>query len=181
MDDAKNVDAVTAELKDLGYNPTNFYADMLKQSQQQLVIVQAVFGAIGGIAFLVAAIGITNTMIMSIYERTKEIGVMKVIGASIKDIQKLFLVESGFIGFIGGALGIIISLLLSVLFNTLSRSYFMNEMGGAGATLNPKISVIPPWLIITALVFSSLVGVIAGYIPARRAMKLSALEAIRTE
>lgn len=181
VDDAKNVDAVSAELKDLGYNPTNFYADMLKQSQQQLVIVQAVFGAIGGIAFLVAAIGITNTMIMSIYERTKEIGVMKVIGASIKDIQKLFLVESGFIGFIGGALGIIFSLLLSVLFNTLTRSYFMNEFQGTGATLNPKISVIPPWLIITALVFSSLVGVIAGYIPARRAMKLSALEAIRTE
>lgn len=181
VDDAKNVDAVTAELKDLGYNPTNFYAEMLKQSQQQLVIVQAVFGAIGGIAFLVAAIGITNTMIMSIYERTKEIGVMKVIGASIKDIQKLFLVESGFIGFIGGALGIIISLLLSILFNVLSRSYFMNEFQGTGATLNPKISIIPPWLIITALVFSSLVGVIAGYIPARRAMKLSALEAIRTE
>lgn len=181
VDDAKNVEAVSAELKDLGYNPTNFYAEMLKQSQQQLVIVQAVFGAIGGIAFLVAAIGITNTMIMSIYERTKEIGVMKVIGASIKDIQKLFLVESGFIGFIGGALGIIISLLLSVLFNTLTRSYFMNEFQGTGATLNPKISVIPPWLIITALVFSSLVGVIAGYIPARRAMKLSALEAIRTE
>lgn len=181
VDDAKNVEAVSAELKDLGYNPTNFYAEMLKQSQQQLVIVQAVFGAIGGIAFLVAAIGITNTMIMSIYERTKEIGVMKVIGASIKDIQKLFLVESGFIGFIGGALGIIISLLLSILFNVLSRSYFMNEFQGTGATLNPKISVIPPWLIITALVFSSLVGVIAGYIPARRAMKLSALEAIRTE
>lgn len=181
VDDAKNVEAVSAELKDLGYNPTNFYAEMLKQSQQQLVIVQAVFGAIGGIAFLVAAIGITNTMIMSIYERTKEIGVMKVIGAGIKDIQKLFLVESGFIGFIGGALGIIISLLLSILFNVLSRSYFMNEFQGTGATLNPKISVIPPWLIITALVFSSLVGVIAGYIPARRAMKLSALEAIRTE
>lgn len=181
VDDAKNVEAVSAELKDLGYNPTNYYAEMLKQSQQQLVIVQAVFGAIGGIAFLVAAIGITNTMIMSIYERTKEIGVMKVIGASIKDIQKLFLVESGFIGFIGGALGIILSLLLSVLFNTLSRSYFMNEFQGTGATLNPKISIIPPWLIITALVFSSLVGVIAGYIPARRAMKLSALEAIRTE
>lgn len=181
VDDAKNVDAVTAELKDLGYNPTNFYAEMLKQSQQQLVIVQAVFGAIGGIAFLVAAIGITNTMIMSIYERTKEIGVMKVIGASIKDIQKLFLVESGFIGFIGGAMGIIISLLLSTLFNVLSRSFFMNEFQGTGATLNPKISIIPLWLIITALVFSSLVGVIAGYIPARRAMKLSALEAIRTE
>lgn len=181
VDDAKNVDAVSAELKDLGYNPTNYYAEMLKQSQQQLVIVQAVFGAIGGIAFLVAAIGITNTMIMSIYERTKEIGVMKVIGASIKDIQKLFLVESGFIGFIGGAMGIIISLLLSTLFNVLSRSFFMNEFQGTGATLNPKISIIPLWLIITALVFSSLVGVIAGYIPARRAMKLSALEAIRTE
>ena len=106
---------------------------------------------------------------------------MKVIGASIKDIQKLFLVESGFIGFFGGALGIIISLLLSILFNVLSRSYFMNEFQGTGATLNPKISIIPLWLIITALVFSSLVGVIAGYIPARRAMKLSALEAIRTE
>ncbi len=72
-------------------------------------IIQAVLGGIGAISLLVAAIGITNTMVMSIYERTKEIGVMKVIGASLRDIKRLFLFESALIGLLGGILGIIFS------------------------------------------------------------------------
>ncbi|WP_036730158.1 ABC transporter permease [Peptoniphilus mikwangii] len=179
VDDMENVDAVQKQIKDLGYNATNMYAEFLKQGNQQIVIIQAVFGAIGAISFLVAAIGITNTMIMSIYERTKEIGVMKVIGASIKDIEKLFLVEAGFIGLFGGFLGVISSLLLSALFNKLAEGFIMSEIGSAN--VDPKISYIPFWLILIALLFSTAIGVISGYLPARRAMKLSALEAIRSD
>ncbi len=181
VDDFSNVDAVQAKIKSMGYNATNMFGDFLKQSNQQLLVIQVIFGAIGGIAFLVAAIGITNTMIMSIYERTREIGVMKVIGASISDIQKLFLVESGFIGFFGGLIGLIISKLLSILANFIGRGFLLNQMGDLSLNFDPKISIIPFWLIILSLGFSTFIGVIAGYMPARRAMKLSALDAIRTE
>jgi len=125
----------------------------------------------------VAALGITNTMIMSIYERTREIGIMKVIGAALKDIKRLFLFEAGMIGFLGGIMGIGISYLLSLLLNALSANagYYMG-MGG-----EVKISVIPLWLVFAVIGLSTLVGLVSGYYPARRAMKLSALEAIKTE
>ncbi|RVU53977.1 ABC transporter permease [Anaerosphaera multitolerans] len=180
VDDMKNVEEVQETIKSMGYEASNMYADILKESNKQIVVVQAVFGAIGAIAFIVAAIGITNTMIMSIYERTKEIGVMKVIGASIRDIKKLFLVESGFIGFFGGIAGIIFSLILSFLINHFF-SGFMMGMVGPEAGFTPKLSYIPVWLIFVSLLFSTLVGVLSGYLPARRAMKLSALDAIRSK
>lgn len=179
VDDIKNVEQVQETLKSMGYNASNIYAEIVKSQNQTIVIIQAVFGAISAISFLVAAIGITNTMIMSIYERTKEIGVMKVIGASISDIKKLFLIEASFIGFLGGIIGVILSLILSTIFNILASGFIANQLGAN--IPNPKISYIPIWLIITALIFSSLVGLLAGYFPAKRAMKLSALDAIRTE
>lgn len=180
VDDIKNVKAVQEQLKTMGYNASNIYAEIVENQNKTIVIIQAVFGAISAISFLVAAIGITNTMIMSIYERTKEIGVMKVIGASISDIKKLFLIEAAFIGLIGGIIGVILSLILSAIFNIAAKGFVMSQMGLTNV-VNPKISYIPIWLIIVALVFSSLVGLLAGYFPAKRAMKLSALDAIRSE
>lgn len=179
VDDIKNVQAVQKTLKDMGYNASNIYAEIVESQNKTILIIQAVFGAISAVSFLVAAIGITNTMIMSIYERTREIGVMKVIGASISDIKKLFLFEAGFIGLLGGIIGVINSLILSTVFNILARGFISSQIGDMG--IDPKISYIPFWLIVVALVFSSLVGVLAGYFPARRAMKLSALDAIRSE
>ena len=181
VDDVENVKEVQDKLKELGYQ-TSGMTDWLESTKQSARIFQAIFGGIGAIAFIVAAIGITNTMIMSIYERTKEIGVMKVIGASIKDIEKLFLVESGFIGFFGGILGVVVSLIISFLFNILAKGWLLSNMIGTDdMSIDAKISVIPIWLIIVALLFSTFVGVLSGYLPAKRAMKLSALEAIRSE
>ena len=125
---------------------------------------------------LVSAIGIANTMVMSIYERTREIGVMKVLGCLISDIKKLFLFEASMIGLIGGALGVGLSYL---------ASYFMNKYSGAiGGALGvgssgSKISVIPIWLVLLALGFAMLVGIISGYYPAKRATKIKAIEALR--
>ena len=110
---------------------------------------------------------------MSIYERQKEIGVMKVIGASVSDIQTMFLIESGFIGFFGGILGLIISLLIGKLINGAFGG--MNDMGIDAS----QIIVIPAWLALVGVGFSALVGVLAGYLPARRATKLSAIDALR--
>ncbi len=181
VDDIKNVDQVTKDLKDMGFRPYNMTKEFLDNANKQIGIVQAVFGGIGAISFIIAAIGIANTMIMSIYERTKEIGIMKVIGASIKDIQNLFLLEASLIGLIGGVIAVVNSLIISVLANKVFYGYFMGQMGGETINFEPKISIVSVGLILTALGFSTLIGLLSGYLPARRAMKLSALDAIRTE
>lgn len=175
VDDMNNVEKVTSEIKDLGYEAYSL-TEQLNSSKQFGAVIQAVLGGIGAISLLVAAIGITNTMIMSIYERTKEIGVMKVIGASIKDIRRLFLLEAGLIGFIGGLVGLIFSYLVSFLLNSFAGS-FMAGMNMEGS----KISIIPISLSLGAMLFSIAIGLLAGYFPAKRAMNLSALEAIKTE
>lgn len=181
VDDIKNVDQVTKDLKDMGFRPYNMTKEFLDNANKQIGIVQAVFGGIGAISFIIAAIGIANTMIMSIYERTKEIGIMKVIGASIKDIQNLFLLEASLIGLIGGLIAVINSLIISVVANKVFYGYFMGQLGGETLNFEPKISIVSVGLILTALGFSTLIGLLSGYLPARRAMKLSALDAIRTE
>ena len=125
-----------------------------------------------------AAIGIANTMMMSIYERTKEIGVIKVLGCSLSNIRTLFLMEAAFIGFIGGVLGLVLSYGISWVLNRFGASFmggFMYVSGDATA------SYIPLWLSGVALVFAMLIGMIAGFFPALRAMKLSPLAAIRSE
>ncbi len=85
-------------LEDSGYNAYSI-ADSLEGVEDQARVIQMVLGGIGGITLLVAAIGIINTMVMSIYERTKEIAIMKVIGATFNDIRLMFLAEAGMIGF----------------------------------------------------------------------------------
>ncbi|MBC7087777.1 MAG: ABC transporter permease [Tissierellales bacterium] len=176
VDDMNNVKEVQDQIKALGYEAYSLN-DQLEAMKQTARSIQLALGGIGAISLLVAAIGITNTMVMSIYERTREIGIMKVIGASINDIKKLFLFESALIGLLGGILGIGVSYLLSFLINRFGGS-FGNFMGTG---LDSKISIIPIWLVFASLAFSALIGVISGYYPARRAMKLSAIDAIRTE
>lgn len=172
-----DVQRVQQQIKDMGFYADSL-TDILESMQKTAAGIQRVLGAIGAVALLVAAIGITNTMVMSIYERTREIGVMKVIGASLGDIRKLFLFESGMIGFFGGVVGVAFSYGVSYLLNTTGFVLFDTGrmQGGAGNT-----SIIPLWLAASALAFSSLIGLISGYYPARRAMNLSALEAIKKE
>jgi putative ABC transport system permease protein len=172
-DDLNHTTDVTAEIKALGYEAWDD-AEWILQSQEQSRMIQMILAGIGSISLLVAAIGITNTMIMSIYERTREIGVMKVIGCYLKDIRAMFLMEAGFIGLFGGIIGLGLSYLLSVILNTFAAGGG-GILGGAGT----KLSVIPWWLAILAIGFAVLIGLISGFLPARRAMRLSALEAIR--
>ncbi len=176
VNDMKKVQDVQKTIKDMGYEAYSLN-DWLEEMKKTAGIMQAVLGGIGAVSLLVAAIGITNTMVMSIYERTKEIGIMKVIGASLKDIKRLFLFESALIGLTGGVFGVGFSYLISFLVNKFSGQ-FGQAIGAYGAT---KISIIPIWLALAAMAFSALIGIISGYFPAKRAMNLSALEAIRTE
>jgi ABC-type antimicrobial peptide transport system permease subunit len=173
VDDADNVESVTKDIQDMGFHAES-NKELLQSAQNSLQIVELVLGGIGMVAFLVAAIGIANTMMMSTYERTKEIGIMKVLGCDMRDIQKLFLAEAGFIGFLGGVVGVGLTYGISVVINYVVRSMMESSMSG-------NISVIPWWLAAAAIAFSTVMGMIAGYFPARRAMKLSPLAAIRTE
>ena len=175
VDDVNNLERIENDIKKLGYN-TQSEAGSAEEIKKQTMQVTLILGGIGSVAFIVSAIGIINTMLMSIYERQKEIGVMKVIGASINDIRGMFLIESGFIGFFGGVIGLIISLVVGKVLNGFLDGGMIFGGGGQGG----NIIAISPLLAIVGVGFSSLVGVLAGYIPARRATKLSAIEALRS-
>ena len=171
-DDMNNVEELSQTIRSLGFDAYS-NIEYIDSMRSQFAMVQAVLGGIGAVSLLVAAIGIANTMMMSIYERTKEIGVMKVIGCGLGNIRQMFLLEAAFIGFIGGVVGNLLSLILSAVINTLVSG---ENMGFSG-----NISYIPVWLVLASLGFAVLVGMAAGYFPALRAMRLSPLAAIRNE
>jgi ABC-type antimicrobial peptide transport system permease subunit len=171
VDDMDYVMEVQNYINELGYNAYS-NAEWLESDQKTMGYIQAVLGGIGAVSLFVAAIGIANTMMMSIYERTKEIGVMKVLGCDLKDIRNLFLMEAGFIGLIGGVIGLILSFTISVI---------INHIAASASDYMTGISYIPLWLVVISLGFAILVGMMAGFFPARRAMRLSPLAAIRNE
>jgi len=187
VDDLSNVTDVETAIHELGFTNTYSMNQQREEMQKQVMNSQMIFGGIAAVSLLVAAINIINTMTMAIYERTREIGVMKVLGCELGNIRTMFLLESSTIGFIGGLIGLGISLIASFVLNNLSTlgqgldlSGLMGGgyyMGGGGGT----ISIIPPWLMLAALVFATLVGLVAGILPANKAVKISALEAIRHE
>ncbi len=176
VDDMENMDGVFETLESM---EINFHSpgQWLEQAKEQAAMIQNVLGAIGGVSLLVAAIGITNTMVMSIYERTKEIGVMKVIGAKISDIRKLFLLEAGFIGLFGGIIGAALSYGLSTVINGLSE----NSEDSWGLMSLFSNSHLPVSLILGGIAFAVLIGVLAGLYPSFKATRISALDAIRTD
>lgn len=184
VDNVDNVQKVQEQIEAMGLKPHSLN-DILVEINNSSKTQRLILGGIGAVSLLVAAIGISNTMVMSIYERTKEIGVMKVIGASVSDIKKMFLTESAFIGLLGGLVGIVLSYAISALINYLGVKYgFAANMSGGGFSpdFDPsqlKMSIIPAWLALASLVFSALIGIVSGYFPAKKATKLSALEAMR--
>lgn len=144
---------------------------IMKTSMSILGIVQAIIVAIAAISLLVGGIGIMNTMYTSVLERTREIGIMKAIGARNSDILAIFLIESGMIGLIGGAIGAAIGMALSKL------AEFGASQAGVGIL---KIS-FSPFLIGGALLFSFATGAISGILPAIQASKMKPVEALRYE
>lgn len=182
VDNIKNVTKVQEDIEALGYVT---YSDMqyLEPLQETSNMMQLVLGAIGALAMMVSAINIANTMIMSIYERTREIGIMKVLGCLVKDIKKLFLFEAAMIGLLGGIIGITLSYIVSFAINKYGGPLFSSIMQSSGVydVGDAKFSIIPFWLPFLAAGFAMMVGVLAGYFPARRATKISAIEAMKTD
>jgi ABC-type antimicrobial peptide transport system permease subunit len=175
--DLDTVKKVRDLIIEMGY-PAEIPSQQLESMQRMSQSLQGLLGAIGAVALFVAAIGIANTMIMAIYERTREIGIMKVIGAALKDIGKLFLLEAALIGFFGGGLGVGLSALISYFLNSSGLSFMNNEYMAMQQT---SVSMLTPWLCAGGLAFATFIGLVSGYFPARRAMMISALTAIKTE
>ena len=202
MDDVNHVADVEAAIKEIGYE-TSSMSQYREDMQKQVASGQMMLGGLAAVSLLVAALNIANTMTMAIYERTKEIGVMKVLGCRLSKIRQMFLIESGAIGFLGGVVGCVLSLLISFVLNNFTvwmqaiTGWLMSMgisvsmeianldvgalfgMGGMGGVGN--ISDVPLWLLLVALCFATVVGLLSGIAPANRAVKISALEAIRHE
>ena len=187
-EDISLVTGIEEEIKSMGFYTYSMESmrESMEESSRQ---VQLMLGGLGAISLFVAAIGITNTMIMSISERTREIGIMKALGCYVRDIRLLFLMEAGAIGMLGGIIGCIVSLVLSVGINlvamgvlgggTITGELVLQALiGGEGVT---RISVVPLSLMGFAVLFSILVGLASGYYPANKAVKIPALEAIKHE
>lgn len=165
---------VVKELKDeMGLNVFAI-TDQLKEIRRAFLILDGILGAIGTIALVVAGLGIVNTMIMSILERTREIGIMKAIGASESQIKWIFFVEAGTIGFVGAIFGLILGWLVTRVANQIANSQFLP----AG---EPQVDFFyfPLWLIFGSIAFSIILSLIAGLYPAIRAASIDPVKALR--
>jgi hypothetical protein len=174
--DVDDMDGVISTLKEKMKLNVFAIADQLKDIRKGLLILDGILGAIGTIALVVAGLGIVNTMVMSILERTREIGIMKAIGGSEKQIRWIFFVEAGTIGFLGAIFGLILGWLVTLVANKVANSEFLP----AG---EPPINFFyfPIWLILGAIVFSIVLSLIAGLYPAIRAASIDPVKALRHE
>jgi len=183
---AKDVDSVEGVVKDLLDMGVQCYStmDAVNTIRKQIQTMQAFLGFIGAISLLVAALSIANTMMMSIYERTREIGVMKVLGCKLGNIRVMFLSEAAYIGIFGGALGLTASYLLSYALNTVDwlqqMASSIMQSGGMFAEEGATVSIIPPALALGTWLFVVLISIGSGFYPAQRATRLSSLAAIRS-
>ena len=177
---ADEVIDITEEINNLGYMA---YASQsyVEGINSFFIVLQIVFGGVGAIALLVAAIGIANTMTMAILERTREIGLMKAIGASNRDVLSIFLGESAGIGLLGGLGGVLIGWLAGQMLNAVALNFLANQAAEGGAAVPSAVVVSPPWLLLFALAFSILVGLISGLYPSLRTAALVPVTALKYE
>lgn len=169
----RELDDVGAAIEELGFGVLTI-VDQLEELRRGFLIMDALLGAVGTIALFVASLGIINTMVTSILERTREIGVMKAIGGSEGDIKGIFFVEAGTIGMMGGALGLVLGWVVTRVANAVANYYLRPE--GVPPT---ELFHMPLWLILGALGFSILVSLLAGLYPAVRAARVDPVTALR--
>lgn len=167
VQDVGKVQEVAQTIRDAGFS-TYSLNDMLETVRTQSRQIQGMLGAIGLIAMIVSGIGIANTMMMSINERTREVGVLKVLGTDLKDIAMMFLTEALLVGILGGIGGLLLSFIMARLIPVLFQ------------TMQVK-SIIPLWLAAGGVLFAGVVALLSALAPALNAMRISPNEAIRAE
>ena len=180
---AESVDVVTDiadAINALGYQ-ANTPQSYVEGINSFFMVLQIIFGGVGAIALLVAAIGIANTMTMAILERTREIGLMKAVGATNKDILGIFLGEAAGIGFLGGLGGVVLGWGASAVLNVLALSYYASQVAEQGGLVPSMATSTPFWLPVFALVFSTVIGVLSGLYPAMHAATMVPVTALKYE
>jgi ABC-type antimicrobial peptide transport system permease subunit len=179
--------SVLDALTDLGYN-TSGMGSFLSQVNDFFGTMRMMLAGVGGVALLVAAFGVANTMMMAILERTREIGLMKAVGATDGAILTIFLVEAGLVGLIGGTVGLSVCYLfqyavnaaLANMGNSSDTISFMNTTISV-SQLGGNLIVIPAELAVAALAMAACIGVAAGLYPAFRAARMTTVLALRSE
>ncbi len=169
----QDTEEVEAKIKKMGLNAFSI-ADALQSQKKAFVLLDLFLLLVGSIALTVASLGIVNTMVMSILERTREIGVMKAIGASDPDVRWIFLIEASLIGLVGGVAGIALGWLVGKAIN-FSANYYLRTQDIPATNL----FTIPWWLAAGGIGFAVLVSLLAGCFPAARAARLDPIQALR--
>ncbi|WP_368491042.1 ABC transporter permease [Clostridium sp. BJN0013] len=172
---AEGVESVDSSIKKMGY-VTSSQVESTKTLKTMMTIIKALLTAAGIIVLLVASIGVINTMTMAVYEKTKSIGIMKAEGASRKNISRMFTVQAGSLGFIGGLFGDVTAVVLGIVINKVVVMYNIGGIQPGMKIIDVNISVF-----VFTLLFTILVSVAAGMVPARRASKLNPVDSLRNE
>lgn len=168
----KDINQIKTEIKEMGFQVTTIN-DLIDQIDKIFLLAEIILGLIGGIGLLVSSLGIINTMTISFLERTREIGIMKAVGATNKDVKKLFLFESALIGVAGGLLGVGLAALTGWLVN-LIINFLVRDSGQ-----HLYIFITPIKFASIMVVVAILISVFAGIYPTRRAQRLLPIDAIR--
>jgi putative ABC transport system permease protein len=177
VDREENVEEVLRQVRAAGlrgYAPLEFI-------QRERLLYTLIFGAmtcVAGVALLVAALGIANTMLMSVLERTREVGVMKAVGARDRHVQAVFLLEGALIGLVGGALGLLLAWAASFPGDAWVRGMVSRDLK---VELKESLFVFPAWLLLAVMLFAVVVTTLAAVYPARRAAKVNPVTALRHE
>lgn len=171
----RDIEPVKTQLKARGFR-TFALIDQLQEIKTGFLFMDMFLLAVGMIAIVVASLGIINTMVMSILERFKEIGIMKAVGASNKDVKKIFFFEAGVIGFLGGVLGLALGWSVSMLINQV-----VNHILAKQGVPHIEYFSFPWWLCVGAVLFSILVSLAAGIYPTIRAARVDPVVALRHE
>jgi putative ABC transport system permease protein len=172
---ASDVKAAEEAIKTMGF-ATFSLLDVTKNLRLVFAVFDLLLGIFGSLALLVASLGIINTLVMAILERRREIGVLKALGASDRDVRKLFFAEAGAMGLLGGILGVLMGWLIGQLL-TLGTNVYLERQD----LPRIRISSVPWWMIAGAISFSIVVSLAAGLYPASRAARLNPVEALRYE
>lgn len=165
---------VRKKITDLGFASFSI-VDQLDQIRTVFLIIDSVLGLLGGISLLVASFGIANTMIMSILERTREIGIMKAIGAEDREIKLIFFFEAAVIGLTGGVIGVLAAWAIDGIANRLAYRFILKPQGASFV----DFFSLPPYLWLGAILFALLVSILAALYPASRAARIDPVRALR--
>ncbi len=170
---ASAVPEVQAAIQQMGFS-TFSLLDFTRSMRRVFAILDLLLGIFGSLALAVASLGIINTLVMAILERRREIGVLKALGASDRDVRQLFFAEASVMGIAGGALGVLLGWAIGRIIQFVTAAYLRQQ--GIPAE---NIWLVPWWLVAGAMAFSLIVSLAAGIYPASRAAKLDPVEALR--